>query len=367
MSNLNQHVKSDKVKWIVTGIALVLILAILGGVVAAVVTETNPKDWFEKPVEEQPETPDEETPLPDEDETPGADFETNIENSAQVMLAVGAATTAAEGQYVEKTITATVLPESAPDKTVDWFVAWEDGSDTDIDNYVQVIPDADGSCNAAIRCYAAFEGTIVVTCVTRDGGFTATCNVTFVGVPSEIVFDYKDKELEQEGDVYILPTGKGSLQVWADFSNIFGSVMDDLAVTWKVGFEGDMTVKVSQYNSGAYVGTRSFEATDGVIPLLSDITIEGSVQGSINVIEEGVLSIVTTSDTYFWATAKSTVDNCEFNLTSGSVRRNIQVVSASGYITLTAECSEYDIQKTIKIRVDSSVNGVSLSENAIVF
>lgn len=55
MSNLNQHVKSDKVKWIVTGIVLVLILAILGGVVAAVVTETNPKEWFEKPVEEQPE------------------------------------------------------------------------------------------------------------------------------------------------------------------------------------------------------------------------------------------------------------------------------------------------------------------------
>lgn len=46
MSNLNKHVKSDKVKWIITGIALVLILAILGGVLAAVLTEINPKDWF---------------------------------------------------------------------------------------------------------------------------------------------------------------------------------------------------------------------------------------------------------------------------------------------------------------------------------
>ena len=48
MSNLKQHVKSDKVKWIITGIVLVLILAILGGVLAAVLTEINPKDWFTK-------------------------------------------------------------------------------------------------------------------------------------------------------------------------------------------------------------------------------------------------------------------------------------------------------------------------------
>lgn len=345
-------------------IALALAFILIAGVIVGVMFWQNGNISFTPVGQEETGTSDEETP---NEEAPVPPIEATISDNEHIRLAMSAAVTAVDGEYVEQYITATVLPEEAPDKTVDWTVAWEDGSDTDIDNYVQVIPDADGSCNAAIRCYAAFEGTIVVTCVTRDGGFTATCNVTFVGVPSEIVFDYGDYELEQEGDVYILPTGKGSLQVWADFSNIFGSVMDDLAVTWKVGFEGDMTVNVTQYNSGAYVGSRTFEATDGVIPLLSDITIEGSVAGSINVIEEGVLSIVTTSDTYFWATAKSTVDNCEFNLTSGSVRRNIQVVSASGYITLTAECSEYDIQKTIKIRVDSSVNGVSLSENAIVF
>lgn len=45
MSNLNNHIKSDKAKWVIMGIVLVLILAILGGVVAAIVTETNPKDW----------------------------------------------------------------------------------------------------------------------------------------------------------------------------------------------------------------------------------------------------------------------------------------------------------------------------------
>lgn len=47
MSNLNNHIKSDKAKWVITGIVLVLILAILGGVVAAIVTETNPKDWVD--------------------------------------------------------------------------------------------------------------------------------------------------------------------------------------------------------------------------------------------------------------------------------------------------------------------------------
>lgn len=47
MSNLNNHIKSDKAKWVIMGIVLVLILAILGGVVAAIVTETNPKDWLD--------------------------------------------------------------------------------------------------------------------------------------------------------------------------------------------------------------------------------------------------------------------------------------------------------------------------------
>lgn len=47
MSNLNYHIKSDKAKWVIMGIVLVLILAILGGVVAAIVTETNPKEWLD--------------------------------------------------------------------------------------------------------------------------------------------------------------------------------------------------------------------------------------------------------------------------------------------------------------------------------
>lgn len=47
MSNLNNHIKSDKAKWVIMGIVLVLILAILGGVVAAIVTESNPKDWLD--------------------------------------------------------------------------------------------------------------------------------------------------------------------------------------------------------------------------------------------------------------------------------------------------------------------------------
>lgn len=41
MSKLNQHVKSDKVKWIITGIVLVLILALLGGVIAMLFMNRN--------------------------------------------------------------------------------------------------------------------------------------------------------------------------------------------------------------------------------------------------------------------------------------------------------------------------------------
>ena len=105
MSKLNQHVKSDKVKWIITGIALVLILAILGGVLAAVLTETNPKDWFDQPAGEETETSDEETP---NEETPVPPIEATISDNEHIRLAMSAAVAAGYWGNVVRDIKGTV-------------------------------------------------------------------------------------------------------------------------------------------------------------------------------------------------------------------------------------------------------------------
>lgn len=116
MRNLNQHVKSDKVKWIVTGVAILLILAILGGLIAAVVTETNPKEWFEQPGEEQTETPD------------VTDGDGNEMESGKVYAMPSSmvfATAAAESGVKIK---ATITPSNATNKNLEWSVVWVDAA-----------------------------------------------------------------------------------------------------------------------------------------------------------------------------------------------------------------------------------------------
>lgn len=229
MSNLNQHVKSDKVKWIVTGIALVLILAILGGVVAAVVTETNPKDWFEKPVEEQPETPDEETPLPDEDvsenETPAPSVDSTISNSEHIVLARSAAVTAAETNTVSVELTATVLPEDAPDKSVDWTVDWtvpvSEGAV--LSDYVSVTPASDGSNVATVTFYQGFDGgSITVTATTRVGEFSATCLFLYEGAPERLGFEMNGVEYDSNDQIEV--TAGQSYSVNLKLDNTLGQV-----------------------------------------------------------------------------------------------------------------------------------------------
>lgn len=110
------------------------------------------------------------------------------ENSPRLALymADGETTTAT---YIEKTITATVYPEDVDvsQKLVDWSVLWDNTDENvDVSEYLTVTPTADGATTAKIRVYQSFTGTIKVICTTRVGGYVATCNCTYVGVPTKL-------------------------------------------------------------------------------------------------------------------------------------------------------------------------------------
>ena len=101
--------------------------------------------------------------------------------------------------YLEKTLTATVLPEGLEDekKKVDWAVEWLDqnGFTGDVTNYVDVIPSSDGSTTASMRAYQPFEGAkIKVTVTTRYGGYSADCIVGYDGKPTSLHFVYNNTE-----------------------------------------------------------------------------------------------------------------------------------------------------------------------------
>lgn len=137
----------------------------------------------------------------------------DIQNSANVILTMGVATTAGDEKTISKTLTATVLPEDAPDKSVDWSVEWviPVSEDAIVTDYVTVTPESDGSNVATVTCHKGFEGgTIHVVCTTRVGGFQAYCRVNYEGAPEkfEVVYqgeNIRGQELEvQSGKDYSL-------------------------------------------------------------------------------------------------------------------------------------------------------------------
>lgn len=117
----------------------------------------------------------------------------NSGTSMRVALAaspMSLATTASGTITVSKTITATVLPVDAPDKSVDWTIEWcvpIEGEE--VTDYLTVTPESDGALTATITAYRAFEGaSAYVKATTRVGGYTATCLVAYEGAPESLSF-----------------------------------------------------------------------------------------------------------------------------------------------------------------------------------
>lgn len=125
-------------------------------------------------------------------DTPTAenDFSAEMHNTQYVKLAMSSAAVLAADNSVSKTLTATVLPETAQNKKVDWSVEWNDTEKTEtVTDYVSVTPTADGSNTATVTCFQPFTGTVIVTATTRENGYSATCLVTFIGLPTDIALN----------------------------------------------------------------------------------------------------------------------------------------------------------------------------------
>ena len=115
------------------------------------------------------------------------DFSSEIINTEHVYLSMGGIMPMSMGTSISKTLTATVLPETATNKAVDWSCEWDDVENTtSVAEYVTVSPLINGSTTATVTCYKAFTGNVVITATTRESGYSASCIVTFIGIPTDI-------------------------------------------------------------------------------------------------------------------------------------------------------------------------------------
>ena len=174
-------------------------------------------------------------------------IETPVNNTASVSnvkLAMSSAVVTEDN--VSRSITATVYPETATNKAVDWSIAWEDEQRTEsVTDYVTVTSE-DGSTTATVTCYQAFEGNIIVTVTTRVSSRSDSIVVSFVGNPTSLSIQ-TDIDIEENGSYSLLEYSTYIFNVEAN--NPFDSVRQDLE--YEISCYGSGLVYVGYYMPGS--------------------------------------------------------------------------------------------------------------------
>lgn len=182
---LNEHKKSDAVKWVVV---FTLITVLLAGTIAALAIAVNSAKTAETAA------------LND-------NLQVVSQQSNGVKLSMARL---AENQYNTVTITATVSPEDVENKAVDWTIEWqtpdsEYASGKTVTDYCTLTPTSDGALTAKVQCLQPFEEYIDIKATTREGGYTAVCTIVFAGKPSG--FTVSCAEVSPTGGYYNLGVG----------------------------------------------------------------------------------------------------------------------------------------------------------------
>lgn len=181
--------------------------------------------------------------------------------------------------YIEKTITAEVVPSTAYNKKVDYTLEWEEGSTLSalsVNDYVKIFPDSDGSLTAKIRCYKNFgDNAIIITATSRDGNKKATCRATYKGVTTGLTISSEDIQLTRptagqadylRGNYYNLIVGNTYEFDTKLFDTLGECPANNFQITVK--FVGNNYLKYCSYavknpNNGKFIAVRDLTGFGG--------------------------------------------------------------------------------------------------------
>lgn len=278
MSNRNdfqRHERSDKTKWAITGIVIVLILALLGGIIAAIVTETNPKNWFDTAKDNQTQLPSEATDGNGEELISGEVYA--MPTNMIFSTALADAETTNEGVTIE----ATLKPVTAiAGSGVDWSVSFVNSEDEwatgkNATDYVTVTPLADGSTTATVKCLSDFGAQIKIECISRDySDIKAECVVDFRKKIKDVNYSFKYDGAVKEGisagdnNVYLVDYTGEDKQYTVECVPVYSNYTLDVDYTQSIA--GSYT---SQFGYGQDISLNTLILQAG----LSGVTIENAL------------------------------------------------------------------------------------------
>ena len=385
MSNneLYEHKRSDTVKWVLTLFAFILVGVMLAGVILG---------WFDK--KEEPPAEEEQTEQAAVTDGEGNAMDADMVYPMPAKMSFNAQTFAQFGepnavtseQSVDVRIQAYVTPEDAANKEVDFSVAWGNapthGSEP-VTNYLTVTPDTDGSTMATVSCKKAFgDDTIIITVTTREGGYTATCTVSFTGIASGIEITSSTaakKSTSERGTYYELGTSK-TYTFNIGLTNAFDNVASDLTVT-EIGGEGTMYFGSRYSNDGGYYNYQDvYQKSIGELAdkFITSATISGTtltIKTGSKILENYYSSYgpdeYFITDIYYDRYVVEMNDDWSIKDSSDTFRNqnaqsNAQNIG-SCYFYVTVKDGISGLTETVRLWLVSSVNGVALSQTELEF
>ena len=251
-------------------------------------------------------------------------------------MSASSMTYSAINNSVSQELIATVLPATASNKKVDWSIAWGDsGNTSNIEDYVTVTVNSDGSTVATVTCFQPFDDDAIITVTTRENGYSAYCIVSFVGYPTDISVSGVISEASDE--FYYFGIGQSytyDVELSSVF-NIIGEGYQDLEVS--IGASGSVILGYYEYfiSSGT---SKWYDTSDETVALetLKDNFISASISdntltiNTIKTIESyyGELDVIDGGRTRSYKNKfRSFVDDCYFTVTI--TRRTPSVILAT--------------------------------------
>lgn len=267
------------------------------------------------------------------------------------------------GDTLEQTITATVLPVNVINKEVYWSITWlnaeeEFETNNDISNYLTISATGDGSTTAKIVVHQAFAGhTALVVCRTRRGGYSATCLVNYVGIPSSITIDTSELI---DGNIL----ENTSLMLDINLDNIFHNVTDEYlnrCANFSVTIipHGSFTAKINHLDLNNLPLDSAREITVNLEDVADVISLSAKV-------ETGKLVITSTGSVASYHIDKI-VDVSGTGLSN--YREIISYLSGEEncYWDVVVTDAYSGISVTIQISVRSDIEGVELTSDELLF
>lgn len=212
-NNFNRHVKSDSIKWALTFIAILLIMATLGLLLASVITQKSIQDMFDFSSETTEKSSSSYGDIIVSD---------TLENGISLSIYDSFLNTSDLDNELNNsnsfTLVASINPSNASNKLVEWSASfqnaeseWAEGKN--VSEYISVEPSSEGALTANVKCLKSFAERIEVTVTSlANSEISATC-----------VLDYarriKDWRLHGDND-FVFDFGEDALFLDFDGSDI---------------------------------------------------------------------------------------------------------------------------------------------------